>query len=157
MARTWVSSSDLAPFAVVNVGPTGDRCRVGETGGMTVDEPRPLMPAENSVLALLLGVEFPGVDELRVQAASATVVGGCDCGGPSIALRMPDAAPLASGLTSRLAPAEGVVSPQGDGVPGEIILFVDEGRLSYLEYVYYDAPPKEWPTLDRVSVSAQSR
>lgn len=140
----------LAPLVTV--------CRVSETGGMTLDEPRPLTPAENSVLALLLGVEFPGVDELRVQAGSATVVGGCDCGCPSIDLQVPDAAPLASGLSSRLAPAEGVVSPQGDGLPGEIILFVDDGRLSYLEYVYYDySPPTEWPTLDRVSVTAKSR
>ncbi len=131
--------------------------RVGETGGVTVDDPRPLTPAENAVLALLLGVEFPGVDALRVQAGSALVVGGCDCGCPSIAFEVPDDAPLASGLSSRLAPAEGVVSPQGEGVPGEIILFVDDGRLSYLEYVYYDAPPKEWPALDRISVSTQSR
>ncbi len=109
------------------------------------------------MLALLLGVEFPGVDALRVQAGSALVVGGCDCGCPSIAFEVPDDAPLASGLSSRLAPAEGVVSPQGEGVPGEIILFVDDGRLSYLEYVYYDAPPKEWPALDRISVSTQSR
>jgi hypothetical protein len=110
-----------------------------------------------AVLALLLSAEFPGVDELRAQASSARVAGGCDCGCPSIALEVPNAAPLASGLTSRLAPAEGVVSPQGDGVPGEIILFVDNGRLSYLEYVYYDAPPKEWPALDRISISTQPR
>jgi hypothetical protein len=119
---------------------------VGQTDCMKGDVPRPLTSAESAVLTLLLSVEFPGVDELRVQAASAAVVGGCDCG-----------CPLASGLSSRLAPAEGVVSPQGDGVPGEIILFVDDGRLSYLEYVYYDAPPTEWPALDRISVSVQPR
>jgi hypothetical protein len=130
---------------------------VGETGGMTVDDSRPLTPAESAMLALLLSVEFPGVDALRVQAGSAAVVGGCDCGCPSIAFGVPDDAPLASGLTSRLAPVEGVVSPQGEGVPGEIILFVDDGRLSYLEYVYYDVPPKKWPAPDRVSVSVQPR
>jgi hypothetical protein len=130
---------------------------VGQTDCMKGDVPRPLTSAESAVLTLLLSVEFPGVDELRVQAASAAVVGGCDCGCPSIALQVPEDAPLASGLSSRLAPAEGVVSPQGDGVPGEIILFVDDGRLSYLEYVYYDAPPTEWPALDRISVSVQPR
>lgn len=124
---------------------------------MTVYEPRPLTAAETSVLALLLCVEFPGVDELRAQASAVTVVGGCNCGCPSIGLQVSDVAPLASGLSSRLAPTQAVVSPQGDGGPGEIILFVDGGRLSYLEYVYYDAPPREWPTLDRVSVSAQPR
>ncbi len=106
------------------------------------------------MLDLLLSLEFPGVDALRVQAGSAAVVGGCDCGCPSIAFAVPDDAPLASGLSSRLAPTEGVVSPQDGGIPGEIILFVDDGRLSYLEYVYYDAPPTEWPALDRIGVSA---
>jgi hypothetical protein len=124
---------------------------------MAIDRARQLTPAEGAVLALLLSVEFPGVDALRVQAGSATVVGGCNCGCPSIAIAVPDNAPLALGLTSRLAPAEGVVSPQGHDVPGEIILFVDDGRLSYLEYVYYEAPPSEWPSLDRISVSAQPR
>ena len=131
--------------------------RVGETDGMTVDGARQLTPAEGAVLALLLSVEFPGVDELRVQAGSASVVGGCNCGCPSISIAVSDYTPPASGLTSRLAPTEGVVSPQGDDVPGEIILFVDDGRLSYLEYVYYDAPPTAWPALDRISVSAQPR
>jgi hypothetical protein len=47
--------------------------------------------------------------------------------------------------------------PAGRGLPGEIILFVDDGRLSYMEYVYYDALPTEWPSLDRISVSVQPR
>jgi hypothetical protein len=130
---------------------------LGETGGMKVDNPRPLTAAESVMLALLLGAEFSGVDALRVQARSAVVVGGCDCGCPSVALEVAADAPLASGLNSRLVPAEGVVSPQGEGVPGEIILFVDDGRLSYLEYVYYDAPPKEWPAPDRVRVIVLDR
>ena len=129
--------------------------RVGQTGGVTVGDPRPLTPAESAVLALLLRVEFPGVDALRVQACSAVVVGGCECGCPSIALEVPGDAPMASGLSSRLAPAEGVVSPQGEGVPGEILLFIDDGRLSYLEYVYYDAASTEWPALDRINVRVQ--
>jgi hypothetical protein len=131
--------------------------RDGETGGRTVGNARPLTSAESSVLALLLSVEFPGVDALRVQAGSAAVSGGCDCGCPSIAFTVPDDAPLASGLSSLLAPTEGVVSPQGDGIAGEIILFVDHGRLSYLEYVYYDAPPTMWPAIERISVSARPR
>ena len=57
---------------------------VGETDGMTVCDPRPLTQVESAVLTLLLEAEFPGVDALRVQAGSAAVVGGCDCGCPSI-------------------------------------------------------------------------
>jgi hypothetical protein len=124
---------------------------------MTVFAPRPLTHAERAVLTLLLEVEFLGVDALRVQADSAVVVGGCDCGCPSIAFMVSDDAPLAPRSTSRLAPTEGVVSPQDGSVPGEIILFVDDGRLSYLEYVYYGARPTEWPALDRIGVSAHPR
>lgn len=130
---------------------------LGQTDCTEGEVPRPLTAAESAVLALLLSVEFPGVDELRLQAASAAVVRRCDCGCPSVALEVPEGVPLASGLSSRLVPAEGVVSPIGDGVPGEIILFVDDGRLSYLEYVCYADVPKEWPALDRISVSAQPR
>ncbi len=124
---------------------------------MTVYDPRPLTQAESAVLALLLEVEFLGVDALRVQASSAAVVGGCDCGCPSIAFMVPDDLPLALRLTSRLAPTEGLVHPQDGNLPGEILLFVDDGRLSYLEYVYYDARPAEWPALDRISVRAHPR
>ena len=44
------------------------------------------------------------------------------------------------------------MSPQNGSLPGEIILFIVEGRLSRLEYVYYDDPPTEWPALSRIGV-----
>ena len=110
------------------------------------------------MLALLLSVEFPGVDALRAQAASAVVVGDCGCGCPSVDLELAGDVPLASGFSSRLAPTEGLVRPLGEGVSDEIILFVDNGRLSRLEYVSYDAlPPAEWPALDRISVTVRPR
>lgn len=46
--------------------------------------PRPLTAREREVLTALLAVDFDGVERLRVQAAEAQVVGGCDCGCPSI-------------------------------------------------------------------------
>lgn len=60
--------------------------------------------------------------------------------------------PAAEGLTSRLLPAEGRVRPVGDEPSGDIIVFVDDGKLSYLEYVYYGDPPSAWPSLDRVEL-----
>lgn len=47
--------------------------------------------------------------------------------------------------------------PLDDGVPGGILLFVDEGRLSYLEYVYYGLTSTQWPRSDRISVSWEGR
>ena len=48
--------------------------RVGQTGGVTVGDPRPLTKAESAVLALLLRVEFPGVLEMvRGQSAGGAI------------------------------------------------------------------------------------
>ena len=41
----------------------------------------------------------------------------------------------------------------GDEPVGELLLFVSEGYISSLEYVFYtDTPPREWPTLDRIQL-----
>lgn len=57
-------------------------------------------------------------------------------------------------MPGRLVPAELQVEPDADGVPGSVILFVDDGLLSYLEYVYYtDEVPTTWPTTAQLSVS----
>jgi hypothetical protein len=69
-----------------------------------------------------------------------------------------DVAPRSSVVTkSRLAPYEGRISPQADEPSGDIILFVDDGSLSYLEYASYDDPaPTAWPSLERIEVLARS-
>jgi hypothetical protein len=46
--------------------------------------PRPLTAREREVLTALLSVDVDGVDQLRAQAVEAQVLGGCDCGCPSI-------------------------------------------------------------------------
>ena len=56
-------------------------------------------------------------------------------------------------MPSRLVPAELQVEPNEDGIPGAVILFVDDGLLSYLEYVYYaDEIPTAWPVTGQLSV-----
>ena len=115
-------------------------------------DPRPLNDDELAVLGLILARDFQGVEALREQAADVQVVGRCDCGCPSV-----DLEPLhqrrRSDQGERLVPVELIVAPEGDGPPGEVILFVDDGRLSYLEYVHYsDTPPDSWPTVERLSV-----
>lgn len=104
------------------------------------------------MLDLLLSSDFAGADELREQAKSAVVVGGCDCGCPSVDLRAPRGA-SAVGLSSRLVPCELEVAPAGEEPPGQVILFADDGRLSYLEYVFFGETPAKWPDPRRVRVA----
>jgi hypothetical protein len=119
-------------------------------------EPRPLSDAEQRILGALLSPEFPGVTELRAQVPHTQVIGKCDCGCPTVDLFVSPEVPRSDVVTrSRLTPVEGRVRPVGDEPPGDIILFVDDGRLSCLEYVSYNnPPPSEWPALDRVAVTA---
>lgn len=121
---------------------------------MKFDEPRSLSEAERLVLDALLAADFPGAAELRAQLARVQVVGKCDCGCPTVDLAVPPDVPVSPVKTrARLVPVEGRVSPLAGEPPGDIILFVDDGRLSYLEYVSYDDPsPAEWPSLDRVTL-----
>ena len=113
---------------------------------------RPLNDAERRVLGALLEPEFDGVGELRLQAAAVQVVGGCDCGCPTVDLRA--GGPPASALRQRrLSPVEGRIAPQDDEPPGEILLFLEEGRIVSMEYVSYtDQAPAAWPAPDRVTV-----
>jgi hypothetical protein len=100
---------------------------------------RALGADELVVLRLLLSTEFDGVAELRAQVDRATVVGGCACGCPSIELAVPGDVPR-SPYAGPLAPVEARAGDQA------IILFLDGGRLSYLELVHVeDHPPTSWP------------
>ena len=48
------------------------------------------------------------------------------------------------------------VAPVADEPPGEVILFVDDAKLSYLEYVYYsEGVPQDWPADERLSTVGQ--
>jgi hypothetical protein len=107
---------------------------------------RPLSETERQVLDKMLALDFPGAAELRVQASSARVSGGCDCGCPTIDLVVVDGA-LPAAVTSRTP-----VNAEVDGVTGGgLIVFVDEGRLSRLEYYSAeDSPPEDFPALDRI-------
>jgi hypothetical protein len=111
--------------------------------------PRELDTDERAVLDRLLATDFPGVGELRRQATDVRVVGRCDCGCPSIYLdpihHRP--APISDGLV----PSELRVTAIAGEPEGDVILFVKDGRLSYLEYVHYtDTPPASWPKHDRL-------
>ena len=114
--------------------------------------PRALSKAESAVLDVLLSHEFDGVEELRQQAAGAQVVGRCECGCPTINVLADEAAP-SSRIVGPLAPVELRITPRGDEPPGEVLLFVEAGRMTSLEYVFYDdSPPTDWPEVERLTV-----
>jgi hypothetical protein len=119
-----------------------------------LQEPRDLTETEARTVRALLALEFPGVVELRAQLSHARVVGRCDCGCPTVDLLVSEAAPRSPVETrARLAPVEGLVAADEEGLPGEIILFVDDGRLSSLEYVSYSLQrPSQWPSLDQLTI-----
>jgi hypothetical protein len=138
-------ASAYAAFRVP--GPAGPR----HTRSMDFT-PRALTSEERLVLGLLLSVDFDGVTELRDQAKDAKVTGRCDCGCPTVELAA-DPNASRSSLRWRLSPVEGRVAPTGAEPLGDIILFLEDGRLSRLEYVYYDdAVPDSWPTMEQVSL-----
>jgi hypothetical protein len=120
-------------------------------------EPRPLTIAERSIIDALLTRTFEGVEELREQMRTARVVGRCDCGCPTIDIE-PDADAPTAPLDGPLAPVEGRIAPEGNGPPGEVILFIDAGRVTSLEYVFYgDTVPAQWPSLDRLTLFEPGR
>ena len=113
-------------------------------------EPRSLTDEERAVLDLLLSPAVVGVDPLRQQAEDVAVTGCCSCGCPTIDLTPRRESPRAPGEAG-VWPVAGRVDPVGDEPPQEVLLFVDDGRLSSLELVYYsESVPSAWPDLSKI-------
>lgn len=103
---------------------------------------------ETDLLSALLGHDFEGVEELRIQASSIVVSRGCSCGCGTINL-IPQGDSVPAADSQSPVPCEGTVhDDQGDAIGG-LLLFVREGRLSSLE-IYSYGQPLPLPNLDRV-------
>lgn len=101
---------------------------------------RALSDAERAVLEVMLAEDFPGAVELRQQVDCVVVSGGCGCGCPSVNLEVPGEVPLAE-VTSRTP-----IFASVEGSRAGLIVFVDDGLLSCLEYYDSDdALPATWP------------
>jgi hypothetical protein len=101
---------------------------------------RALSDREHEVLDALLSADFPGSEQLRVQADSVRVTGRCDCPCPTIYVSVDEA--VASAVTQDLVPVRAeVATSDGDSV----LLFAEGGRLSSLEYAWIDEPPVSFP------------
>jgi len=113
---------------------------------------RPLTEAESLVLSGLLALDFPGVTELRCQAPSAQVVGKCSCGCASVELEVnkEECPPSTAG---RPISAQATVLDHSGNAVGGIIVFLNQGYLSYLEIYSFDKPIDVFPPLDRLQIS----
>ena len=90
---------------------------------------------ERSVLELLLTREFPGRDELLVQAETVQTDGpSCDCGCPSFGLVADRFLPPAPVTTRMPTDAHGT-DPGGNEIG--VLLFVDDGYLSDVDVFDY--------------------
>ncbi|EOD64364.1 hypothetical protein [Amycolatopsis vancoresmycina] len=104
---------------------------------------RPLTPNERTTLDTLLAADFPGAAELRAQAPTARVTSRCGCGCPTIDLEVDETTPS--------APLKNSVAIEADAPGGGLIVFVDDGRLSCLEYwTTADEPPAEFPPAGKI-------
>jgi hypothetical protein len=98
---------------------------------------RDLSEREAEVLAFLLEPEFPGVEALRRQAATARVAGRCPCGCASVLLATDPAAAAAEGEWVMVAVAASGRPRDDDPLPPDLLLTVLDGRLCELEINSY--------------------
>jgi hypothetical protein len=108
---------------------------------------------ERAVLELLLSGDFPGAAELRAQLPGVRVVRAWSAGSASADLRVTGPAAPAAGVPSPLPVGALVRDDAGEPV-GELLVWLDGGRLAGLEYAWFtDDPPTELPDPANVELS----
>ncbi|MEU2014345.1 hypothetical protein, partial [Nocardia sp. NPDC019302] len=107
---------------------------------------------EISVVTKLLSSDAPGATEYLAQVPYAQVVATWGVGSPSVDLSVRPGAVQASGAPDGIF-ASGAVTDR-DGSPiGEVILWVQNGWLSGIEYAWYtDERPRALPEPDRIAL-----
>lgn len=112
---------------------------------------KPLTEQVRELLRHVLSeADFPGSDELLLQASGVNVVGG-----PVTMLDLRVSGPiLASVFTDGPIPLSVIVLDSAGEAFGELLIWVNGGYLSSLEFAWWsDDPPDRLPTLDRVRVA----
>lgn len=112
---------------------------------------RALTEQVRELLRHVLGeAEFPGSDALLQQASSVNVVGG-----PVTMLDLRVTRPTsASAFTDGPIPLSIMVLDPAGVVLGELLIWVNDGYLSSLEFAWWsDDPPDRLPALDRVRMA----
>lgn len=136
-AHAWASLPDVSAVTA--------RCRYRAMDGelhyrRPMTAPRPLEQNERALLDGFLSLDFEGVQPLREQARVVQAAPGCTCGCGSLDLFVGGEVPPSTAKSP--VPAEGVLlSDEGKDLGG-LLLFLDSGRLSYLEvYSFVDPLP----------------
>jgi hypothetical protein len=94
--------------------------------------------------------EFPGAADLRAQAETAMVVGG------ALVLDLAVDRSLPCAAVDKRVPVQAAVD--GEGYDGGLILSVDEGRLSGLEYWWVtEEAPTGFPPVSAISAPVVTR
>ncbi len=115
-------------------------------------EPRLLTGLESAVVGKLLAEGGVEAGEYLCQVAQAQVVATWGEGSPSVDLVVLPGPARAAGRAGGII-AEGAVSDQHGSPIGELILWVEDGWLSGIEYVWYtDERPAALPDPDQVQV-----
>ncbi|MFI9805446.1 hypothetical protein ACIHEJ_13935 [Streptomyces sp. NPDC052301] len=122
--------------------------------------PDTTMPWHDSLpelLTMLLGVDLPGVQQLRDQIAEVRVTGHWGARSPSVDLDVPSWA-AAAVVAGGVLPVVGAVRDASGEPVGELLVWVNGGRLSALEFAWYgDTPPTELPDPALVTVAVERR
>lgn len=94
--------------------------------------------------------DFPGCDELARQTSTVSVLGGPVT---MLDLRVSQSTP-ASLFADGPIPVSIEVSDESGAPAGELLVWVDTGRLSALEFAWWtDDPPRRLPSPSRVKVT----
>ncbi|MBG0827008.1 hypothetical protein HS041_04425 [Planomonospora sp. ID67723] len=96
----------------------------------------------------LLTQDFPGAQELRAQVSSAVVVGRCGCGCATVDLRPGSEPPALEAPVQDGVLVSAHTRTRGDGV----LLFVEDGHLSYLEVYATEDEPAPLPHPEDLTV-----
>ncbi|WP_143047127.1 hypothetical protein [Amycolatopsis xylanica] len=108
--------------------------------------------AERDVLHRVLSERFDGHEQLLAQVDEAEVTALWDHGSVSVDLRVP----AARGGTARSGPipVRALVNDESGDLLGEVLVWVNDGKLAALEYAWYgDDMPSSWPDPANISTS----
>jgi hypothetical protein len=89
-------------------------------------------------------------ERLRAQVASAVATGRCACGCASIHLDVEHTPGVAARTPSPVPVQPQIVGDDGQPVGG-VLLFLEDGWLSYLEVYSYHEPIPRFPSTDRLA------
>ncbi|MBF6167265.1 hypothetical protein IU486_21280 [Streptomyces gardneri] len=115
-------------------------------------QPRMLTDLETSVVTKLLSSGVPGASEYLAQVPYSQVVATWGTGSPSVDLAVRPGAVQVSGSPEGIL-ASGAVNDHNGSPIGEVILWVENGWLSGIEYAWYtDKRPHALPEHDQIEL-----